>query len=395
MAPGVIESLVLGTVHMWHSRHNKKEIVELVLQHFVADEVYKAIVELSEAAELGEPKRHNNSATRTAGEAYAPELYDMVDKLSKSGNLPKIVVPSIQLAQVPLATLRPNDEIAVGARLDSLEKSVKLLTETLKGGVPPANSFAGARARLNSASRPPVGLPEIRVTSPTAQPSYAAVASGHAGHSVGGGDHGGAASGGVQTGPGLALPARERAMSQGEKRKHESDETQQGNQRRQRKIAYGSSKVTIEENGEAAPLDYYVGNTNPKATESIIEKVLIKCAAGLEGSPVLKVLGVQLLTKGDNPRTKCWKITVPFKFKEIMEKDELYHAGWTHRKFYNPKFSPKNDSKHPRMDDPIEKMALEQAQAEQEQVGGALGAAPDQQQEGKAVGPHGEPEHQV
>ena len=47
-----------------------------------------------------------------------------------------------------------------------------------------------------------------------------------------------------------------------------------------------------------------------------------------------------------------------------MEKDELYHAGWTHRKFYNPKVSSKNDSKHPRIDDPIERMAMEQAQAE-------------------------------
>ena len=92
--------------------------------------------------------------------------------------------------------------------------------------------------------------------------------------------------------------------------------------------------------------------------------MLIQCAAGLEGSPVFKVLGVKLLTRGDNPRTKCWKITVPFKFKEIMEKDELYHAGWTHRKFYNPKVSSKNDSKHPRIDDPIERMAMEQAKAE-------------------------------
>ena len=150
---GFIESLLLGTVHMWHSRHNKKEVVELVLQHFVAEDVFKAMVDLAQCAGGAEPKKHNNSAARSAGEAYAPEVYDMLDNLSKSGKLPKIVVPSLLLGQVPLTTIKSGDDTTVSVRLDSLDNSVKQLTDILKKvsldkAVPVREqSFGAARAR--------------------------------------------------------------------------------------------------------------------------------------------------------------------------------------------------------------------------------------------------------
>ena len=43
---------------------------------------------------------------------------------------------------------------------------------------------------------------------------------------------------------------------------------------------------------------------------------------------------------------------VPYKFKELMEKDELYPPGWCHRKFFAPK-QPKNTAKQPRKDSGI------------------------------------------
>ena len=36
------------------------------------------------------------------------------------------------------------------------------------------------------------------------------------------------------------------------------------------------------------------------------------------------VLETELLTLEESPRTNCWRVTVPFKFKTLMEKDELY-----------------------------------------------------------------------
>ena len=48
----------------------------------------------------------------------------------------------------------------------------------------------------------------------------------------------------------------------------------------------------------------------------------------------LVVEKVELVTKEENPRTKCWKVVTPYKFKEIMEKDEVYPSCWKHRRFF-------------------------------------------------------------
>jgi hypothetical protein len=98
----------------------------------------------------------------------------------------------------------------------------------------------------------------------------------------------------------------------------------------------------------------------------------VKCAAGLEGAPALTVVDVKLLTKEENPRSKCWKVTVPYKFKEVMEKDELYHSGWTHRKFFGARNS-QNRQKQPRLDDPIEQDIAEQRGEQQVAASGPAG----------------------
>ena len=46
--------------------------------------------------------------------------------------------------------------------------------------------------------------------------------------------------------------------------------------RKQRKVNYGCSEVSIEEEGGAAPVEFYIGNTSPRATKEIIESVLVK-----------------------------------------------------------------------------------------------------------------------
>ena len=75
-----------------------------------------------------------------------------------------------------------------------------------------------------------------------------------------------------------------------------------------------------------------MGNTTPRATPDIIKAVLVKSATQLTKD--LQVLEVTCLTNGiDNPRTKSWKVKVPYKDKELMEKNELYPEGWTYRKF--------------------------------------------------------------
>ena len=50
----------------------------------------------------------------------------------------------------------------------------------------------------------------------------------------------------------------------------------------------------------------------------------------------------QLATYIVDPRTKCWKVVVPYKFKQLMEKDELYPGGWTNRKFFGLRKAKEN-----------------------------------------------------
>ena len=85
---------------------------------------------------------------------------------------------------------------------------------------------------------------------------------------------------------------------------------------------------------------YYVGNTTPRATPEIINAVLVKSAAKLDKD--LQVMEVTCLTYGlESPRRKSWKIKVPYKFKELMEQNDLYTEGWTYRKFFAPRSANK------------------------------------------------------
>ena len=126
---------------------------------------------------------------------------------------------------------------------------------------------------------------------------------------------------------------------------------------------HGSSQVEISEvGGQAAPVEFYVGNTTPDATDSIISEVLVRCAKGIESNTEFKVLKVEQLAKHiTEARTLCWKVVVPFRFKEMMEKSEMYPPGWCHRKFFAPRRSP-NPAKQPRKEDSIVQQVIQEQQ---------------------------------
>ena len=65
----------------------------------------------------------------------------------------------------------------------------------------------------------------------------------------------------------------------------------------------------------------FVGNTHPKATEAIVTDVLIKYAQTLPDKPDLRIINVKCLTNLERdpyPRTKCWRIQVPYACKEVL-----------------------------------------------------------------------------
>ena len=115
---------------------------------------------------------------------------------------------------------------------------------------------------------------------------------------------------GQQTGREIAQARRRLgSTSSQQKRSREEEEAfqqfQTRNQaRRQRKVAYGCSQVSIEDDGAAAPLEFYVGNTTTRATKEIIESVMAKCAKAIQPETNFCVLEVQqLATHLVNPHT--------------------------------------------------------------------------------------------
>ena len=146
-------------------------------------------------------------------------------------------------------------------------------------------------------------------------------------------------------GGGLGVQDQQRGRSVSPKRAREDgDEAGNGGNgryqtvnRKPRKVTYGKSKVTMD-GAEAAPIEIFIGNTNPRATPEIITDVMKKCAEDLPEKIALEVVEVKCLNNLEvdpNPRTRCWKITVPYKYKELMVRDELYPTGWSHRQFYS------------------------------------------------------------
>ena len=107
----------------------------------------------------------------------------------------------------------------------------------------------------------------------------------------------------------------------------------------------------VEDVGDLQPsLQFYIGNTPGKSTDVVIKKVLEKCAEPLlEGKEPLIIEGIQCLTKDQDPRTKCWRVVVPHRFKSIMENNLLYPEGWKYREFVGIFRNPKNSSKKIRM----------------------------------------------
>ena len=57
------------------------------------------------------------------------------------------------------------------------------------------------------------------------------------------------------------------------------------------------------------------------------------------------VKDVKCLTRSDlvNPRTKCWRVSVPYKFKEYIMTNLAYPMGWSHRPYYPTKQKSKEE----------------------------------------------------
>ena len=164
--------------------------------------------------------------------------------------------------------------------------------------------------------------------------------------------------------------SHDRYRSPAHKRKHDEEKDNEGyrKQGRPRKRAQGSSKVQVEGVGDYQPsVQFYIGNTPGKAIPEVIKKVLAKCSEPLLTDGPLEIEEIELLTLEDKPRTKCWRIVVPYKFLSLMENPELYPVGWRHRRFFGSR-KARDNTKQPRLEGNVVDEIMREVEQEKENV---------------------------
>ena len=367
----MINNLLLGVVNWWCLQQGKTEVQNLLVRHFEADEIYNSHLILADKCGLPPPKKHKTTATRPALDVNACDLATSMFKLVNTKQVPVIVIPATELGSVPLGALSVSDERSVSVRLETLEESVRSVVSTVGKLVK-----QGQQPQLLSkpVTHPALQVPDLNVTF-SGQKSYLDAAS-----------SGLPADGpGTTAGPpvGLAVfggqqgPHRARSRSPQVKRSHDGVSVdgdgyrQQGRPRNQRRpAASGASKVVVEEVGDLHPsLQYYIGNTPGRADETIIRKVLARCAAPLlESGETLEIEKVQSLTKEQDPRTRCWRVVVPYRFKELMENSQLYPDGWRFREFIGTFREPAASAKKPRFGNTVVDQVMEEEDQEKAEV---------------------------
>ena len=124
--PGVLDCVVLGTVHMHIKTGVSEDIIELVVNSFTEEEILSAKTELIEVVGMLVPGGHKDTAERTAAYLYAKELVELVHELDKDNRMPKVVVSSDQLNRLPLGKkgISPAETVPISGRMDDLEHSV-------------------------------------------------------------------------------------------------------------------------------------------------------------------------------------------------------------------------------------------------------------------------------
>ena len=138
-----------------------------------------------------------------------------------------------------------------------------------------------------------------------------------------------------------------------------------------RPAASGASQVLVEDVGDLHPsLQYFIGNTPGKADENVIRKVLEKCATPLvgESDETLVIEKVQSLTKEQDPRTRCWRVVVPHRFKALMENSQLYPEGWRYREFIGTFREPSSSAKKTRYGDSVVDQVMGEEEKEKAEV---------------------------
>ena len=341
-----------------------------MLSHkFTPDQAKIALGKLKDNNYIASVQNHHIS------DKYFEDVVETYAKLEAELNdkMPKIVVEATDIMKIPRPENCDLDEIAIGSRMNVVDNKLENVEKKLNEFMANVLSIMTKNTCIDREF--PVGQnPTVSITpaeAPTNERNYAAAAARLAPSSSGGNRRNGTISDRVPI-----VRGRERSNSNS-KRKHDDaneDEVNSGGvnnevpfnevmPRKQRKVQYGKARVNTKRSDEAvAPYEIFIANTHPLSTKELIKEILIDCAKDDKTRNVeLDIIDVKCMTNKDkipNPRTLCWKVTVPHREREHMLKDESYPEGWAHRRFFPPKQNPlppplKPSAKQPRLEENI------------------------------------------
>ena len=333
---GMVDSWKLATISMWVDRLDYTEAIKLIENTFTWDELYEAAVEVNQLCAAREmankiPKNRDQGVEKDRVAVLGSNVLASLQELKSRTDRPVFVVSSTNLFQVP-GVIKDcvQAEPAVTARLDSIEKMVENLAKGFKemkdakpnqwptlqvNGAPPHAGGGRAEQQLGVRSKNGDGLSAgTRSRSPSLKRSA----------------------------EDAQLEGATQAGQQGRQAWNDVVKKNQG--RKQRPVQHGTAKVIVA-GGEAAPYDVVIGNTNPRSTKDIISDVLKKVSQqvpeDMKLQEPLELLEVECLTKSreDGRRiwVKTWRVQVPNKFREYMQRPEAFPAGWTTRKYFPPR----------------------------------------------------------
>ena len=345
-------------LHHWSIQGKEPNVViDLVQKNFSQDQIYTAHCSLKKGEKV---TWHKASGKRPAGHAQAESIYHLVMGLNHNNKLPRFTVSSEDLWGVSgmADSLHLRDERSVAARMESLELSMRRVQDALvsfqqapaRGGRGGQVGFQGPKVQgkevQGGGGIPPPSAPVLLVNNQEVT-SFAGVAAKaaalpqqqqpagrrrvQAGGQVAGQEV-------VLLQPGqVTVRGRSPSQKRGNDWLTVGDSNVKKNKKPVRKTEVGTSSVDLSDFGAAAqagPLQYYIGNTFGSCQKETIKTILKKCADSIDKNVNFEVLDAHLLTKEENPRSKCWKVVVPHHCKELMENPEMFPRGWRHRRFY-------------------------------------------------------------
>jgi hypothetical protein len=339
---------------MWKLKWTKKKTMDLMVKTFGSNELYEALCQLTGAVRRDAPGKKRDGATRTGIEAYALDIFLLLQELGDTDAMPEIVVPCTELSRCPVDTGR-DDDPTILTRMDRLEQAVRQVLDKVPAAAAPAADAVGAngtvpragpgfgpalargrsisqgRQRAVSVAGRREQVAQVATTEPgevQVQQPWADVAA--AGAAAGGVKRGRA---GHRDGDGFQIPGRPARKS----------------------VPKGTSTVDLRQYGAlCAPIERYVGKTDPRLTPEIVTEVLKRSAAAVPGGENLEIIDVvQVNGHLEHVRTKAWKVTVPYSSRAIMDNPATYPEGWEHRAYFAPRGERSGEGgKRPRQGEP-------------------------------------------